>query len=172
MTDPDTSDTPDPSPATVRNTALGLLARREHSRLELTRKLLQRYAGADVLIAEVITDLAERGLQSDLRCAEAFIHSRTNRGQGPLRIRSELRQRGLEGEAVDALLEAAASNQEEATSPSDAEPSWEDRARSQAIRRFGSEPPEDRRDWARRARFLSSRGFPESVVMQVLGPIP
>lgn len=181
---------------TLRRYAMDLLARREHSRLELEEKL-RRHCGkaaraqaqdgrgragqadeeirsegdpaespghddpsaVETLIANTLDVLAEDGLQSDRRYAEVLIRSRVNRGQGPLRIRADLRQRGLDGAAIEPLLEDYAEQ-------------WSDLAQQVVERRFGTEAAVDRREWARRARFLASRGFPDSLVGRVLGPLP
>lgn len=147
---------------TLRDRALGLLARREHSRRELIDKLRSKRYARDVdpeRIEAVVADLADQGLQSDERCAEMLVHTRIERGQGPLRIRSDLRDAGISGELADILLEAEADT-------------WPERLRAVAERRFGSEAPQDAREWGRRARFLASRGFPEGMIRSVLGDIP
>lgn len=146
----------------LRNAAIGLLARREHSRRELERKLGQRFRGRPLEPSELeqaLDGLAADGLQSDERCAESLIHARISRGQGPLKIRAGLREAGLEGEAVELLLEAEAGD-------------WPRHLEAVARSRFGEAPPVDRRDWARRARFLAGRGFPEHLVRSQLGEPP
>ncbi len=151
-----------PDDEELRRRAVTLLARREHSRRELLDKLRSRRDARGVdpaRIEAVVADLAEAGLQSDARCAEILVHSRIQRGHGPLRIRADLRDAGIAGELVQTLLEAE-------------EDGWPDRLRALAERRFGSEPPEDARAWGRRARFLASRGFPEAMVRDVLGEVP
>ncbi len=107
----------------------------------------------------MVAELADAGLQSDERCAEMLVHSRIERGHGPLRIRADLREAGIAGELAEALLEAE-------------HDAWPERLRALAARRFGASPPEDARAWGRRARFLASRGFPESMVRDVLGDVP
>ncbi|MCC5874501.1 MAG: regulatory protein RecX [Gammaproteobacteria bacterium] len=173
----------DPSEqSALRRYAMDLLARREHSRQELAEKL-RRHCGrvaekvarrasgkaedkaepsrsaVDALIEETLNALAEDGLQSDARYAEVLIRSRVNRGQGPLRIRADLRQRGLDFDAVEPLLEDYADQ-------------WPELAQQVVERRFGSDAAADRGEWARRARFLAGRGFPEGLVGRVLGPLP
>ena len=74
--------------------AMNLLARREHSRAELKEKLLKREFEPDEVEATVAS-LADRNLISDERFAESFATGRIRRGQGPVRIRQELRQRGF-----------------------------------------------------------------------------
>lgn len=146
----------------LRNAAFGYLAQREHSRQELVRKLERRFRAREPepeLVEQVVAELAAEGLQSDLRCIESLIRVRIARGQGPARIRADLRAIGLEGETAERLLEAESDG-------------WPERVAALAERRFGEQPPQDRRDWARRARFLVSRGFPESLVVAALGDPP
>ena len=131
-----------------------LLARREHSRAELKRKLKRREFSADV-IESVLDALEQSGAQSDARFVDAYIESRIKRGFGPLRITSELRERGVN--ASDSELRQGYD--------------WLDLCRALRDRRFGYVSAPTRREWQRRARFLYSRGFPESMVRQVLGPM-
>ena len=124
---------------------MDLLARREHSAAELTRKLLARGFDAEA-VAGVLDVLGREGLQSDARFAETFVYSRFQRGAGPARIRAELHARGggedLIGEALAAL---------------DAE--WLQLLRSVRARKFGPDLPGDFRERARQMRFLQQRGF-------------
>ena len=82
------------NPVAVRRAAMDLLARREHGRVELTRKLRSRGA-ADELIDAALDRLAQEGLLSEARYLEAFVSYKARAGYGPLRIREELTQRGL-----------------------------------------------------------------------------
>ena len=134
--------------------AIRLLGQREHSARELIGKLTAK--GVDAATAGlVVDDLRGRGLQSDARFTEAFVHSRIGRGQGPVRIRQELVQRGIDAElAADALEE-----------------DWAALAGAARLRKFGEAPPADRSEWQRQARFLAQRGFPSDVVMRVLGDL-
>ena len=50
--------------------------------------------------------LADEGLQSDVRFAEAFVHHRINKGQGPIKIGQELNQRGIEQDVISTLLDS------------------------------------------------------------------
>ncbi len=131
-----------------------LLAGREHSRAELIAKLARRGFDADEL-ARVLEDLAERGLQSDARFAEQFVAARMRRGSGPLRIRAELRQRGIAEDLIASEL--------------DIDPEvWLAGLRRVHERKYGSSPPGDRKDLARRIRFLESRGFPGELIQRLL----
>ena len=145
-------DSADERRTAVRDAAVRLLARREHSRLELARKLASR-GHPDGLIEEIVGDLARAGLQSDDRFAQAFVRSALDRGHGPLKIRAGLTQRGVDSDTADFDLDAE---------------EWSERAASALRKRFGLAPVENRADWARRARFLTGRGFPSDVVAKVL----
>ncbi len=154
-----TSETPEHD-LTVK--ALRFLAAREHSVKELRRKLGRgrtRGGANDATVETVLETLQRDGYLSDSRFAEAFVRSRTGRGQGPAKIRAGLIERGVPRELVDAALDLDGNV-------------WRELAEDAHARRFGPAPPADRRDWARRARFLSTRGFPSEVVYRTLGEQP
>ncbi|MCL7750809.1 recombination regulator RecX [Guyparkeria hydrothermalis] len=134
--------------------AVGLLARREHSRLELARKLADRGFAADE-VDPVLDRLVEEGWQSDRRYAESLIRARAARRYGPDRIANELAQQGVdEGVASEAF----------AAEPQD----WAELAREQLLARF-REPPADFPDRARRHRHLVRRGFPPDLSHELAG---
>ncbi len=78
----------------IKVTALNYLARREYSRLELFRKLSQKYSSGDN-IQQVLDELQDQGYQSDDRFTESFIRSKVNIGDGPFKIKIALRERGV-----------------------------------------------------------------------------
>jgi regulatory protein len=87
----------------IRQRALSLLTRREHSRWELEQKLHQRgFTSQNIL--SVLQQLIEEGWQSDHRFAECYIRSRINAGFGPLRIRAELKHRRIQDFLIDKYL--------------------------------------------------------------------
>lgn len=141
-------------PARLRKLAMDLLARREHTRAELTAKLTARGAETDA-VAPVLDALEDDGLLSEARFAEAFVRQRTGRGHGPVRIRHELCRRGVSEPAADQALAAA-------------EADWDELAVSVRHGRFGAGPPADFKDRARQARFLTYRGFTGDQVRQAL----
>ncbi len=79
--------------ASVRLAAMNLLARREHSRREMQRKLGRRFPPE--LLDTALNRLQEERLLCDSRFAECFLRQRAGRGFGPQRIRHELRERAL-----------------------------------------------------------------------------
>ncbi len=129
----------------VRRRAMDLLARREHSRQELERKLENRKFPA-AIVREVVDALQAEGLQDDQRFVEAFVRSRVTRGKGPLKVMAELADRGVEANLVHDALAASDAN-------------WESLAADAVAKRFGNQPMEDYKERARRLRFLAQRGF-------------
>src|SRR4051812_45925376 len=93
-------------PVDPKAQAIKLLARREHSARDLTRKLKARGVGADEAAAAVAS-VATDGWQSDERFAEMLVRSRVNQGYGPQRIEAELRVAGLPSDQVRAALDNA-----------------------------------------------------------------
>jgi regulatory protein len=129
------------------------LARREHGVLELTRKLITRGFEADSVEAAV-RDLITDGLLSDSRFAEAFVHSRFQKGSGPQKIQAELRQRGIDDDLISACLESVCEQ-------------WIARVREVREKKFGPEQPRDFRERNRQMRFLQQRGFTSEQIYAV-----
>ena len=96
-------DAPD-TPAELRARALRLLARREHSRAELTRKLAP-YAGAAAALDALLDALVAKKQLSDERFAEARTRQ-LERKYGAARIRQDLKAKGVEATLVDAVSAA------------------------------------------------------------------
>ena len=90
-----------PKKSDLRERALRLLARREHTRAELTQKLT-RYAEEDDDLSALIDDLAQSGLVSDQRFAEHFITAKQKRF-GHLKIAHELKSKGIDAESIARL---------------------------------------------------------------------
>jgi regulatory protein len=133
--------------------ALRLLARREHSRLELRHKLLVRNF-TETAVESVVARLVDSGLLSDQRFAEVYARSRFERGYGPLRIRAELDERGVgAGLAERALADLCCP--------------WVESAQRQRSKRFGRRLPGDFRDRAKQMRFLRQRGFTSDQIQAV-----
>lgn len=146
-------DKPAPPQRSAYDKALGLLARREHSRRELRTKLDQSGYASDEADA-AIARLGEQHYQDDDRFAEALLRSRIARGYGPLRLRMELNSHGLADERIRELLEAA-------------DVDWAGCATDQLRRHYGSVGSADRAERLRRAQFLLRRGFAATTVHRV-----
>jgi len=141
-------DAPD-TPGELRARALRLLARREHSRAELARKLAP-HAESPAALAQLLEALAAKKQLSDERYAELRAHQLA-RKYGAARIRADLKAKGIAPELV-----ARASGDEEL-----------ERARAILARKYrdGAGSREER---ARRMRFLQSRGFSHDTIRKLL----
>ncbi len=97
----------------IKDKALKLLSRREHSRLELRQKLLRRDFNFSE-IEPVLDELAEKGYIDDERFAEEWIHSRKNsKPRGRFLLRAELKEKGVSSEIIDDKLNSMISRSEE-----------------------------------------------------------
>ena len=141
--------------ATLRERALRLLARREHSRAELAGKLRTHVRSGEDL-EELLEDLSRRKLLSDERYAESRAHA-LSRKYGAARIAHELRAKGLDKGLADQASRAARATEVE-------------RARAVWLRKFRAAPT-TREERARQMRFLQSRGFSfDAIRAVVVGP--
>lgn len=140
-----------PQPS-LRARALGLLARREHSRAELGRKLAERAQGGEDVEA-LLDDLARRGWLSDERFAEAVVRSKARRF-GPAKIEQLLRSRGVAEEAIASGVARAG-----ADGAASLEGVWKGRFRAL---------PGDERERARQVRFLQGRGFALEEILRFM----
>lgn len=137
----------------VRRTAMDLLARREHGRVELTRKLRQRGALPEMIDA-ALDRLTEEGLLSEVRYLESFVLYRARSGYGPLRIREELSQRGLQRADIEQALR-------------DSGISWHEQLEDTWRRKFSGHLPIDARERAKQGRFLSYRGYSMEMISRL-----
>jgi|SRR5882672_2277467 regulatory protein len=137
---------------TLRERALRLLARREHSRSELARKLKAHEPPEGELDA-LLEELSKRKLLSDERYAESRAHV-LSRKFGAARIAQELRAKGVDKSLAEDASAAARSTEVE-------------RARAVWLRKFRT-PPENREERARQMRFLQSRGFSFDAIRAVI----
>ena len=134
----------------IRNCALNFLARREHTKLELQRKLIAK--GFEVSeITNVIKELEKQGLQSDKRFTESYISMRAKHGFGPIRIKAELGERGIDQELIDQFLFSS------------------DQATIEKVRskKFGKEIPTDLHDKTKQMRYLYYKGFDADLIRKV-----
>ncbi len=142
----------------VKGRALRYLSQREHSRLELERKLARHVqdkpdATAKAQIATALDELAAHGLLSEPRVAESVLRNQGARF-GVRRLRQTLQAKGLDAELIAGTLATARGTELE-------------RARSIWQRRFGAAAV-DAKERARQMRFLMGRGFEGDVVRRVV----
>ena len=136
----------------LRARALSFLARREHSRAELVRKLQSHTEDPDEL-KRLLDDFEQRGWLSDKRFVEQTV-SRLAAKYGVQRIAHTLREKGVSEAAIATALTEVKSNEIAA-------------ARSVLRRKF-SMPPATKEERARQSRFLQGRGFDYDVIRRAM----
>jgi regulatory protein len=137
----------------ARSVAVSWLARRDYASTELRKKLVSRGFGPEATDSAIAALVEERALD-DARFAGNYVSYRIAKGQGPYRIRSDLRALGLAAETIESALTAAAD--------------WARLARQARVRKFGAAVPTGRAEAARQARFLQYRGFSSDDIRSAL----
>ncbi len=139
----------------IKEACLQYLVRREHSQKELLWKVSKKgFSRSDIDL--VIAELAAEGLQSDARFAESYARSRVHRGFGPLRIKTELQQRGVGDCYFDMAVEDIAG-------------SWSALLMQVYEKKYGKDSAGiDIKEQLKRSRFLQQRGFSSEMVRQLL----
>ncbi len=143
--------TKEKKPTPLREQALACLARREHSRAELARKLeLAGHPAAE--IALLLDEFEARNWLSDRRFAESWVADHRARS-GAVKLAYELRQRGVDEHVIDAVLAESRDSELE-------------RAREVWRKKFGT-PPANAQEKARQMRFMQGRGFGLDILRQL-----
>jgi regulatory protein len=138
----------------ARAAALDILSRRDYSSGELRSKLIGKGYDAAV-VGEIIERLRAEKLLDDARYLENFVAYHAARGQGPNRVREDLRRLGLPGPEIDATLATY--------------PDWLSQLKRAREKKFGSSLPTNYADRQRQARFLAYRGFSGAQIRAVMG---
>lgn len=139
----------------LRARAIAALARREHSRHELLRRLGPLAESAEQL-HQILDHLEQEGLLSDQRFADSMARVRGAR-YGAARIRFDLRAKGVQEEIIHTKLKELLNSELE-------------RAKQVWQRRFGL-PADTAEERARQHRFLMQRGFSSEVISQLMRSI-
>jgi regulatory protein len=138
----------------ARVAALDALARRDYASSDLRRKLADK--GYDpAVVAAVVDRLLAEHLLDDRRYVDNFVTYHAARGQGPARIRAELRKIGTQGEMVDSSLAAY--------------PDWMLQIHAARKKKYGAALPTEFADKQRQAKFLGYRGFTGAQIRSALG---
>ncbi|MDQ1315682.1 MAG: regulatory protein [Pseudomonadota bacterium] len=141
-----------PEPDELRERTLRLLARREHSRVELVRKL-ERAGFARTDIEPLLDAFEAQNWLSDRRFAESYVADHRARA-GSVKLAYDLRQRGVGDSIIESVL-------------GDNRDSELDRAREVWRKKFAAAPA-DAAEKARQMRFLQSRGFTPEVIRRAI----
>ena len=133
-------------PRSINEVAIAALSRREHSILEIHRKLKLKNFD-DNEINACIEKLINNNLLSEERFTESYINMRKRRGYGPGRIALELKERGINENQFADFLDRN-------------NPQWHEVMRQQYRKKYTDKPINDYADKVKRAKHLQSRGFP------------
>jgi regulatory protein len=136
----------------LKGRALRLLSGREHSRLELERRLAP-YEASPGELAKILDELEGKGFISEARVVESVINRRGAK-LGSARIRQELQNKGLGRDLVSAALAGLQSTEIE-------------RARVLWEKKFGEVATEPSAR-GKQMRFLASRGFGGDTIRRVM----
>ncbi len=137
------------------DTVYALLARREHSRLEMVRKLRQREWCDDAEIDNLLDRFESKDLLSNDRYTEMSIRSGLQRGYGRLKIISKLRGNGITNELINRYLDKT-------------DIDWYAHIHEVRLKKCGEQLPGDIAERAKLQRFLASRGFDTGLIHQEL----
>ena len=130
-------------PKTIRLKIMDFLARREYSSKEIYQKMSRRVEYKEML-EDSIDQLVKEGLISDERYAESYFQSRKNRGFGPLRIKNELKQKGVNESLFNEIQEGT---------------DWSVLAMNVLQKKVRGKFPEEQKDVLKLKNFLNYRGF-------------
>ena len=130
------------------------MARRDYSSEDLRLKLLEKGYDASVVLP-LLEALRDEKLLDDRRYLENFVAYHAARGQGPVRIRADLRRHGLQGPLVEEYL--------------DAYPDWIVLLKQARLKKFGAKAATNYAERQRQARFLGYRGFTSAQIRMALG---
>ncbi len=147
------------SKKSAETVALSYISYRDRSRLELRQHLEKKeYSPEEIEVC--LKNLEEWGLLDDENFCRKYIRYSKEKQRGPVRIRADLREKGLDGQIIEACMDEEYSREEELAA-----------ARDLAERMLANEKekPLDERMAGRIARCLISRGFSGHVVFTVLG---
>lgn len=136
----------------LKGRALRCLAQREHSRVELERKLAA-HAESSEQLARVLDELQAKDFISEARVVASVINRRAAKF-GAARIRHELQGKGLAPEAVAQAVSTLKASEVE-------------RAREVWRKKFG-EPAADAAARGKQMRFLAARGFGSDAIRRVV----
>ncbi|OAI13120.1 RecX family transcriptional regulator [Methylomonas lenta] len=140
----------------IEQTCLRLLARREHSQKELLDKLALRGFQRDE-VEPVIQEMAEQNWQNDARYTECYVRQRIASGYGPIRIRYELQQRGINETDLDTQAEEQGG--------------WQNLLIDVYCNKYDEEKSLTQNEWLKRSRFLQQRGFSGEMIKRLFAEL-
>ncbi len=146
----------DPLYIKARNYVLYLLSRREYSVTQITTKLKQKKYAPEV-IEPLLIEIKANNWQSDIRCASMLLRHGINSGHGPIKIKFQMQQKGINLEIIENIFSSLLDSNVEAM---DTEHFWHKMAHKAFLKKAGSNY--NKNDFKTRAKlkqFLYNRGF-------------
>lgn len=131
------------NPRDIRKKIMDFLSRREHSKKEIYKKMLDRVNSLEIL-EEEIKKLEKDGILDDERFAEQYLYSLVKRGLGPLRINKYLQEKGVDSHLINTLLKDL---------------DWQDLAKEVLLKKSKYQIPPKEEDVVKLKKFLNYRGF-------------
>ena len=131
------------NPRDIRKKIMDFLSRREHSKKEIYKKMLDKVNSLEIL-EEEIKKLEQDGILDDARFAEQYLYSLVKRGLGPLRINKYLQEKGVDSHLINTLLKDL---------------DWQDLAKEVLLKKSKYQIPPKEEDVVKLKRFLNYRGF-------------
>ena len=127
----------------IRLKIMDFLSRREHSKKEIYKKMLDKVNSLEILDEE-IKKLEQDGILDDERFAEQYLYSLVKRGLGPLRINKYLQEKGVDSHLINTLLKDL---------------DWQDLAKEVLLKKSKYKILPKEEDVIKLKRFLNYRGF-------------
>lgn len=134
--------------------AIFLLARKDYSNGEI-RRALHHLSDDTMAVESAIARLRDNNYLDDQRIAENMVSRFLRKQYGPIRIKQELRQKGIEQDVADAAL-------------NDCNADWFQVASDCRCKKFGNDRPADPKEKLRQMRFLQSRGFTMDMINEAM----
>lgn len=134
----------------IKAICLRLLARREHSQLELLTKLAEKdFSVTDIQV--VIDDLESKGFQSNNRFAESYARMRFNKGFGSIKVQYELKQRGIDEFDLQAVIAENFGDEQTLIA-------------NVYQKKYAEKSEISSKEWLKHQRFLQQRGFSYELI--------
>jgi regulatory protein len=121
----------------------------------LIRKLVRRGCGEGDAV-QIVAALVSEGSVSDERYIEALLHVRRERGYGPLYIRRELEEKGIDRSTIERWLDVNSHD-------------WVEHVKRVHKKKFGGGQPTSLAERVKQSRFLLYRGFTHEQIRRTLG---
>lgn len=155
----------------ARDAALDYLKRRERTAAEVKKHLTEKEYPPEE-IQEAVSVLREYHYIDDARYCRAYLNYAMEKGRGPLRVRQELADKGVDKELARAAIEEAYDREaERALALQEARKALGILAEDGENGEDGDGRRPEEKDLARIARRLTAKGFSNSTIYDTIGKL-